>query len=106
MNLIYAAINTNEKFQKDYRLVNKIKDNANKICKFEEKNIDDAEVVILSYGCTSRIAEWAVLMAREKGIKAGYFRLIVAWRFPEKRIREIRERMIKSKLHYTRKSKY
>ncbi len=85
----YPAVNSETQHIMVPRLVNKIKDNADKICKFEEKNIDDAEVVILSYGCTSRIAEWAVHMAREKGIKAGFFRLIVAWPFPEKRIREI-----------------
>ena len=85
----YPAVNPETQHKMVPRLVNKIRDNADKICKYEEKNIDDAEVVILSYGCTSRIAEWSVLMAREKGIKAGFFRLIVAWPFPEKRIREI-----------------
>jgi 2-oxoglutarate ferredoxin oxidoreductase subunit alpha len=85
----YPAVNSETQHIMVPRLVNKIKDNADKICKFEEKYIDDAEVVILSYGCTSRIVEWAVHMAREKGIKAGFFRLIVAWPFPEKRIREI-----------------
>jgi 2-oxoglutarate ferredoxin oxidoreductase subunit alpha len=85
----YPAVNPETQHKMVPRLVNKIRNNADKICKYEEKNIDDAEVVILSYGCTSRIAEWSVLMAREKGIKAGFFRLIVAWPFPEKRIREI-----------------
>jgi 2-oxoglutarate ferredoxin oxidoreductase subunit alpha len=85
----YPAVNPETQHKMVPRLVDKIRKNADKIWKYEEKNIEDAEVVILSYGCSSRIAEWAVHMAREKGIKAGFFRLIVAWPFPEKRIKEI-----------------
>jgi 2-oxoglutarate ferredoxin oxidoreductase subunit alpha len=89
----YPAVNAEMQRKMIPRLVNKIKDNADKICKFEERNIDDADIVIFSYGCSARIAEWAMHMAREKGMKVGFFRLIVAWPFPEKRIREIAEKV-------------
>ncbi len=75
------------------RLVEKINQNAEKIYRFEETRVDDAEVLILSYGSASRIAEWATHLAREKGIKAGLFRLITAWPFPEKRIKELSKKV-------------
>jgi 2-oxoglutarate ferredoxin oxidoreductase subunit alpha len=71
------------------RLVNKIKNNADKICKYEEFLLDDADVIVVSYGITSRVAFRAVELARKKGIKAGLLRLIVVWPFPEKRIEEL-----------------
>lgn len=72
-----------------HRLVDKIRKNADKIVKFEEKDTDDCEVVVVSYGITSRVALRAIQKARDKGIKVGNFRLITAWPFPEKRIKEL-----------------
>ncbi|MFC1572092.1 2-oxoacid:acceptor oxidoreductase subunit alpha [Candidatus Eisenbacteria bacterium] len=71
------------------RLIEKIRQNAGDIVRFEEDGVEDAEVVIVSYGITSRVALMATEMAREKGVKVGFFRLIVAWPFPEARIREL-----------------
>jgi 2-oxoglutarate ferredoxin oxidoreductase subunit alpha len=71
------------------RLQNKIIKNADKIILFEEKDIDGAEVVVVSYGITSRVAQRAIELAQEKGVKVGKFRLITAWPFPEKKIAEI-----------------
>jgi 2-oxoglutarate ferredoxin oxidoreductase subunit alpha len=71
------------------RLQNKILKNADKIILFEEQDVDGADVVVVSYGITSRVAQRAIEMAHEKGIKVGKFRLITAWPFPEKKIAEI-----------------
>jgi 2-oxoglutarate ferredoxin oxidoreductase subunit alpha len=71
------------------RLLDKIDKNAEKIIRLEEKNVEGAEVVVVSYGITSRVAERSVTMAREKGVKVGSLRLITAWPFPERRIREL-----------------
>lgn len=70
-------------------LIDKIKNNADKIIKIEENEIDNAEVIVISYGITSRIAIKAVDDARKAGIKVGNIRLITIWPFPEKRIREL-----------------
>ncbi|MGC8743899.1 MAG: 2-oxoacid:acceptor oxidoreductase subunit alpha [Verrucomicrobiia bacterium] len=75
------------------RLVDKIRLNADKIVKYEEEEIDGADVVIVSYGITSRVALRAIQKAKEKGIKVGHFRLITAWPFPEKRIKQIAEKV-------------
>jgi len=71
------------------RLVNKIRNNAEKICLTEQHDIEGADVVVISYGITSRIAQRAVESARAKGIKAGSLRLITAWPFPEHIIRAL-----------------
>ncbi len=71
------------------RLKTKITDNAEKICRYETANLEDANIVVVSYGITSRVAERAIGLAREKGLKVGKFRLITAWPFPEKAIREL-----------------
>jgi 2-oxoglutarate ferredoxin oxidoreductase subunit alpha len=54
---------------------------------FEAEGLEDAEVVVVSYGITSRVAEKALKMARAAGVRAGKFRLITAWPFPEDHLR-------------------
>jgi 2-oxoglutarate ferredoxin oxidoreductase subunit alpha len=75
------------------RLVDKIRKNADAIVRYEEKETEDADVVVLGYGITSRVILRAVRMAREKGLRAGFFRPVVVWPFPEKRIRSLAERV-------------
>jgi 2-oxoglutarate ferredoxin oxidoreductase subunit alpha len=74
-----------------HRLVNKIRLNTDKIARYEEIDVDDADVVVLSYGITSRVATEAITLARKEGIKVGMLRLIVCWPFPEKKILELAE---------------
>ncbi len=70
-------------------LCDKIRKNADKIIKLEEDEIDTAEVIVISYGITSRVATRAVQKARQQGIKVGTIRLITVWPFAEKKIREL-----------------
>ncbi|MCK4835747.1 MAG: 2-oxoacid:acceptor oxidoreductase subunit alpha, partial [Candidatus Aminicenantes bacterium] len=74
-------------------LVDKIRNNADKIIKLEEDEIEDAKIIVISYGITSRVAIRAVQMARKAGIKVGTLRLITAWPFPEKRIKELAKKV-------------
>jgi len=71
------------------RLVDKIRLNAKDIIKYEEIDVDDAEVVVVSYGISARIARYVVRKARDEGIKAGILRLITVWPFAEDRIRKL-----------------
>lgn len=64
-------------------LFQKIDDNyQNNIEKYESYFCEDAEIVVVSIGITSRSAKTAVAKAREMGIKAGLFRPITMWPFP------------------------
>jgi 2-oxoglutarate ferredoxin oxidoreductase subunit alpha len=71
------------------RLVDKIRVNADKIIDYREDGVDGAEVVVISYGITSRTAIPAIEQARKEGKKVGHLRLVTVWPFPEKRIREL-----------------
>lgn len=71
------------------RLVGKIRDHADEIVMFEEDATEDADVVVLSYGITTRVAYRGIRLARERGIKVGNLRLITVWPFPEKRVAEL-----------------
>ena len=48
----------------------------------EEYLTEDADIVLVAYGASSRVARSAVNKAREKGIKAGLVRPITLWPFP------------------------
>jgi len=72
-----------------YRLVEKIRRNRDDIIQFEEDGLEDAEVVVCSYGISARTALWPVELARKEGIKVGTLRLITVWPFPEERIRQL-----------------
>jgi len=60
---------------------------------YEEKQIDDAEIIIVAYGTSARVSMAAIKMAREKGIKVGLFRPITLWPFPKKRISELGDKV-------------
>ena len=65
------------------RLVDKIDRYKEEISLFNEFNTSDAEILIISYGCSTRPALSAMKRAREKGIKAGVLQLQTLWPFPE-----------------------
>jgi 2-oxoglutarate ferredoxin oxidoreductase subunit alpha len=75
------------------RLQNKIRNAADRICLFEEDRLDDADVVVVSYGITSRVAQRAIDMAHERGLKVGKLRLITAWTFPDTKIADLAARV-------------
>ena len=47
----------------------------------------------IAYGITARVARMGIALAREQGVKVGFLRLITVWPFPEKRIRELSEKV-------------
>jgi 2-oxoglutarate ferredoxin oxidoreductase subunit alpha len=75
------------------RLQNKILDATDRISMFEEEQLDGADVVVISYGITSRVAQRAIGVARDRGLRVGKLRLITAWPFPDKKIRELAEKV-------------
>jgi 2-oxoglutarate ferredoxin oxidoreductase subunit alpha len=81
------TVPAHEKMQ--LRLQDKILKNVDSIVRWEAKDLAGAEVVVISYGITSRIAEKSVQLAKDAGIKVGSFRLITAWPFPEKQLAEL-----------------
>jgi len=71
------------------RQIRKVDANIDDIVTFEEYLLEDADVVVVAYGSTSRSARYAVNVAREQGIKAGMFRIKTFWPFPDKQIKAL-----------------
>jgi 2-oxoglutarate ferredoxin oxidoreductase subunit alpha len=72
-----------------HRLIEKIRGNSDDIVRLEERDLEGAEVVVVAYGITARVARMGIELARKKQAKVGFLRLITAWPFPERRIREL-----------------
>ncbi|NVO14691.1 MAG: 2-oxoacid:acceptor oxidoreductase subunit alpha [Rhodoplanes sp.] len=71
------------------RLLGKIDVNQALIEKYETLMADDADVLIVAYGITARAARRAVTVLRAEGVKAGLFRPITLWPFPEAPLRRL-----------------
>jgi 2-oxoglutarate ferredoxin oxidoreductase subunit alpha len=85
----YPALNPETHNKLVNRLVDKIRLNAADISMYEEIDTEDADTIVISFGCTSRSARHAVIQARNEGLKCGFLRPITVWPFPETRIREL-----------------
>jgi len=57
--------------------------------RFEEIHCEDAEHIIVAYGCMARICESTVEHARKEGIKLGLLRPITLFPFPTKEIQKL-----------------
>lgn len=83
-----------------HRLQDKILHNADEISINEEVDVDGADVVVVAYGITSRVAMKAIQMVRDSGqklgnrkLRIGMYRLITPWPFPDKKIRDLAGRI-------------
>jgi 2-oxoglutarate ferredoxin oxidoreductase subunit alpha len=75
------------------RLVDKIRLAAPDLVKVESNYLEDAEIVVVAYGITSRVARMAVEEVRKQGVKAGLLRFLIVWPFPENLIRDLAARI-------------
>jgi len=89
----YPSMNLETQDRLVRRLQDKLKPLANGRALCETENLEDAEVVVVSYGITSRVAQRAIQMARKQGVRVGKFRIISAWPFPEQHIRDLAPRV-------------
>lgn len=85
----YPAMNPASQDKLVRRLTNKIRQAGDALVDIREDGCDGAEVIVVSYGITSRVAQAAVEEARTRGIRVGHARLVIAWPFPAKRIAEL-----------------
>lgn len=68
------------------RLFRKISTHFEDIQLVERYQIEDADVVIIAYGCVARSAHRAMVEARAQGLKVGLLKLITLWPFPRRSI--------------------
>ena len=73
----------NHEMQQKYRKVE-----AEEV-RYEEYLTQDAEVIVVGYGLSARVAMGAIDELRAEGLRVGLMRPITLWPFPEKRIAEL-----------------
>jgi 2-oxoglutarate ferredoxin oxidoreductase subunit alpha len=89
----YPEMSVDTQAQMMDRLCRKILDNRDDIIMTESHYLDDAEIVLVSYGISSRTSMAAMQQARAMGMKVGFLRLITVWPFAEAQISALAERV-------------
>ena len=89
----YPIINAEAQEKKVRHLIDKIRNHVDEIIWIEEKDVEGAELVVMSYGISSRVVQPAVAKAKKEGIKIGQIKMVTVWPFPEKRVRELAEKV-------------
>ncbi len=89
----YPAMSVEAQEQMMTNLKGKIRNNLDDIIEIEEHMLDDADIVIVSYGISVRTGLTAAEEARKMGYKAGLLRLVTVWPFPEEYLRKLAERV-------------
>ncbi|CAM2796994.1 2-oxoglutarate synthase subunit alpha [Helicobacter burdigaliensis] len=88
------------------RLFNKILSKKSDIVTYEEYKLEDAEILLIAYGSTSRSAKEAVDRLREEGIKVGLFRPITLWPSPKEELAKLGARFNKILVAELNKGQY
>lgn len=71
------------------RLQKKYQEIAANEVRFEEEGVKDADLIIVAYGTSARVAKSAIAKAQAQGKKVGLFRPITLWPFPSKHLSEL-----------------
>ncbi len=91
VNSLYLDAELCEKH--NFKLQEKYRQMTEREVRFEELNMDDAEIVLTAYGTSARVAISAMKRARSEGLKVGMIRPITAWPFPYEPFRKASERV-------------
>lgn len=90
VNSLYLTPNALEDLVLErYKRYDEIKRNEQRA---EEYLTEDADVTIVAYGASSRVARSAVNRARKEGLKVGLVRPITLWPFPNEALKRAAER--------------
>jgi 2-oxoglutarate ferredoxin oxidoreductase subunit alpha len=73
----------------------KLDAHLDEILDWGERSLDDADVVVIAYGCTARAAAHAVDRARDEGIRAGLVTLRTIWPFADSLVDQLAEQVVR-----------
>ncbi len=77
----------------NWKLVRKYNEIEKNEIRFEEYMTDDAEIIVIAYGTTARIAKGAIKRVRKDGVRAGMIRPITLWPFPKQVLNDMASRV-------------
>ena len=89
----YPAMNPAAQKKMMDRLLGKIRNSREKLIDVRGEHLDDAEIVVVSFGITSRVAGPAIEEARKQGLKVGHLRMVITWPFPASVIQQLAQRV-------------
>jgi 2-oxoglutarate ferredoxin oxidoreductase subunit alpha len=72
--------------RRNYVLQDKYRKMKAQDVRFQTQAVEDAELIVVSFGIAARIASAAIGMLRDEGRKVGHFRPITLFPFPEKQL--------------------
>jgi len=75
------------------RLINKIRNNRDKIIDYKDYFLDEAKIIIVTYGSSVRPALKAMRGLRKQGVKVGLLKLNTIWPFAEDLIRKLAKKV-------------
>lgn len=90
INSLYLAAEELE--QHNIHLQKKFKKIHDREQRFENQDLEDAQVVIVAYGTTARIAKTAIENLKAKGVKVGLIRPITLWPYPAQAFKELSDK--------------
>ena len=85
----FPTNNTADIDKKVTRMLRKVDRFRSEVVEYAAESCDDAEVLVVSFGCVSRSALRAVRELRSRGKKVGHFRPITVWPFPDAELENI-----------------
>ncbi|MDY6970046.1 MAG: 3-methyl-2-oxobutanoate dehydrogenase subunit VorB [Spirochaetota bacterium] len=91
--LASLILDTMEMERHNWKLFRKYQEIEKNEVKYESYMMDDAEITVIAYGTTARIAKAAINRVRKDGIPAGLIRPITLWPFPKKIISETADKI-------------
>jgi 2-oxoglutarate/2-oxoacid ferredoxin oxidoreductase subunit alpha len=77
----------------NWKLVRKFNEIEKNEIRYEEYMVDDADIIVIAYGTTARIAKGAIKRVRKDGVRAGMIRPITLWPFPKKILNDLADRV-------------
>jgi 2-oxoglutarate/2-oxoacid ferredoxin oxidoreductase subunit alpha len=73
------------------KLQAKLREIAEAEVRYAEREVDDAELVVVAFGTAARVAQTAIQRLRRQGLRVGLFRPITLWPFPEEQLAALAE---------------
>ena len=87
----FPTNNAAEIGKKINRILRKVDRFRSEIVEYDAESWEDAEILVVSFGCVSRSALRAVRELRSRGVKVGHFRPITIWPFADVELEKIVE---------------
>jgi 2-oxoglutarate ferredoxin oxidoreductase subunit alpha len=85
----FPTNNASDIDKKVSRMLRKVERFRSEVVEYAAESYEDAEVLVVSFGCVSRSALRAVRELRSRGAKVGHFRPITVWPFPDEELENI-----------------